>query len=252
MDKINIPDNNSLSPEMLRAARGAYDRDGFFVLRNVFTEVEMELLKQEIKRLCRQNPELITFENAVDGSNRKVMHKISNFLECSPVLMGTAQSSFFLSVVSALFGEEAILCTDKINFKQPGGRGFLPHQDMSGIWQKYMSNIISIFISCENATIENGCLEIAPGEHKKGIMSDYMQPIEVQAAQALAFDKLETVPGDVIFFDGFAPHQSSPNFSTKGRTAILFTYNKATEGNFRPQFMKDFGLPGSGPVAQKM
>ena len=252
MDKINMPANDSLSPEMLRIILEAYHKDGYYVLRNVFTEVEMELLKQEIKRLCRQYPELITFENAVDGSNRKVMHKISNFLECSRVLMETAQSEYFLSVISALFGEEAILCTDKINFKQPGGRGFLPHQDMSGIWQKYMTNIISIFISCEKASIENGCLQIAPGEHRKGIMSDYMQPIEAAAAQALVFDKLETAPGDVIVFDGFAPHQSSPNYSTMGRSAILFTYNKAAEGNFRPQFMKDFGLPGSGAAAQKM
>ncbi|RZS74428.1 phytanoyl-CoA dioxygenase family protein [Pseudobacter ginsenosidimutans] len=251
MDKINIPASNNLSPETLRNIREAYDIHGYYVLRNVFTEAEMELLKQEIKRLCRQHPELITFENAVDGSNRKVMHKISNFLECSPALMGTAQSPYFLSVVAAIFGEEAILCTDKINFKQPGGRGFLPHQDMSGIWQKYMTNIISIFISCENATVENGCLEIAPGEHKKGIMSEYMQPIEAAAAQALPFEKLETLPGDVIVFDGFAPHQSAPNFSAMGRSAILFTYNKAAEGNFRPQFMKDFGLPGSG-AAQKM
>jgi len=251
MDKINIP-NSQLSPETLRVIREAYNRDGYYVLRNVFTEAEMEQLKQEIKRLCRQHPELITFENAVDGSNRKVMHKISNFLECSPLLMQAAQSPYFLSVVSAIFGEDAILCTDKINFKQPGGRGFLPHQDMSGIWQKYMTNIISIFISCEAATVENGCLEIAPRQHKKGIMSEYMQPIEVTAAQALAFDKLETAPGDMIIFDGFAPHQSAPNFSALGRSAVLFTYNKAAEGNFRPQFMKDFGLPGSVPAPQKM
>lgn len=246
MHEINIPAVD------IKTIRDDYNRDGYYLMKNVITEAGMELLRQEIKRLCRQHPECITFENAVDGTNRKVMHKISNFLERSPVLMDLALAPFLIEVVEGILGEVAVLCTDKVNFKQPGGRGFQPHQDMSGVWQTYMSNILSVFISCEKATVENGCLEIAPGQHRRGLLSGYMLPIEESIAKTLPFKKLETKPGDVIFFDGFAPHQSAANFSEQGRSAILFTYNRAAEGNFRSRFMKDFGLEEKGNRSLKM
>ena len=40
-----------------------------------------------------------------------------------------AQNSKIVRAVSELFGEEAVLWKEKMNFKKPGSAGFAPHQD---------------------------------------------------------------------------------------------------------------------------
>ena len=63
--------------------------------------------------------------------------------------------------VRQMFGEEAVLFKDKINFKMSGGDGFKPHQDAQAGWEKYASYFINVMVCIDAATIENGCLQLA-------------------------------------------------------------------------------------------
>ncbi len=63
-------------------------------------------------------------------------------------------------------------------------------------------------LSIDGSTIQNGCLEIAAGLHKAGMISDEWRPLE---AEGLGLEPVPTAPGDVIFFDSFVPHASGPN-----------------------------------------
>src|SRR5262249_531597 len=67
-----------------------------------------------------------------------------------------------IEILSQLMGEPAVLFKEKINFKLPGGKGFTPHQDapaFTTFGQKYH---ITMMVSVDPSTIENGCLDIVP------------------------------------------------------------------------------------------
>jgi hypothetical protein len=45
-----------------------------------------------------------------------------------------------------------------------------------------------------------------------------------------------TSPGDVIFFDSFAPHASKPNFTYSPRRVLYLTHNLASDGDHRHRY----------------
>lgn len=226
-------------PKQLRSIKNTYDEKGYVLIKNFITQEYISKLKDEIDRLINEYPKLITFENSVIQGTGKVIHKISHFIEKSKPFRKLALHHTLLEILSQLFEEEAVLCTDKINFKQPGGRGFYPHQDMSGMWQKYLSNIITAFFAIDLADKENGCLEIASGWHRSGMLGPYMSSISEEHLHLISFDAIPLQPGDLIIFDGYAPHKSAPNFTSRSRRSILFTYNRISEGVARHLFLKD-------------
>ena len=40
-------------------------------------------------------------------------------------------------------------------------------------------------------------------------------------------------PGDVLFFDSYAPHGSAPNLTDRQRRILYLTYNLASDGDHR-------------------
>jgi len=107
----------------------------------------------------------------------------------------------FLGLLGQLFGEPATLFKDKINYKLPGGTGFKAHQDAQGGWGEYgVSYHISSLVTIDHAFKENGCLELAKGQHKNGLMGELWNELPDDVIEKLKFDVVETHLGDVIFF----------------------------------------------------
>ena len=76
-------------------------------------------------------------------------------------------------LVSQVYATDALLFKDKLNFKMPGGAGFLCHQDATAYATGDLaSHHVSAMIAIDKATKENGCLEVAPGLHKQGILKN--------------------------------------------------------------------------------
>ena len=139
-------------------------------------------------------------------------------------------------VVSELFGEEAVLFKDKINFKLPGGDGFKAHQDVQAGWDTYAALHITALLTIDPCTVENGCLEIAAGYHRHGLIGEKWKPLQ---EDALNYAAIPTQPGDVIFFDSYTPHRSGPNLTGNQRRVLYVTYNKLSEGDQRRQYYAD-------------
>ena len=51
--------------------------------------------------------------------------------------------------------------------------------------------------------------------------------------------RLPTAPGDLIFFDCFAPHQSAPNLTDRPRRNLYLTYNRADAGDYRARYFSE-------------
>ncbi|MCA9035301.1 MAG: phytanoyl-CoA dioxygenase family protein, partial [Planctomycetaceae bacterium] len=91
----------------------------------------------------------------------------------------------------------------------------------------------SCMIAVDQATKENGCLQVIRGSHRIGRV-DHMKvgeqvgadPVRVEAALArLELIYCEMEPGDAVFFHGNLLHRSDKNTSSNSRWSLICCYN---------------------------
>jgi len=175
-------------------------------------------------------------ENSKDG---KILQRIENFLQYNKPL-DELLSGKMNQLCSDLFGEKSVLYKEKVNYKLPGADGFKPHQDIAAGWWMYNQSLhISVLISIDHSTVENGCLEVVHGKHKEGMLSEKWKTIPDETVAKLDWKMAPTAPGDVIFFDSYVPHRSGPNMTDKARRVLYVTYAKLAEGDYRDQYYAD-------------
>lgn len=168
-----------------------------------------------------------------------ILQRIENFVQYNEPLQKLLRGKLE-DVASELFAESAILYKEKINYKLPGGAGFEPHQDISAGWWMYNQSIhISALVTIDEATKENGCLEVVYGKHKVGKLAPDWKAIPEDVCKTLEWVMLPTKPGDCFFFDSYVPHRSGPNTTQKPRRVLYATYAKLAEGDFREKYYAD-------------
>ena len=145
------------------------------------------------------------------------------------------------AVVAHLAGERVALYKDKINYKAPGGGGYLPHQDgYSGLGvPQYQSAHDRGFIAyvcmvaIDAMTVANGCPEVGwqCWQRKEGWLKKKGAPSDVSTVHGTIefedmgpYTPLEMGRGDVLIYDNFMPHQSGPNTSDAWRRALFGIY----------------------------
>ena len=118
------------------------------------------------------------------------------------------------------------------------------HQDLATIMPEAdNSRILTVWIAVSEATRENGCLLVAPGSHKRGLVKHCRDPRSSYSRQAipdrLVGDRrvaLEMDPGDVLFMDKLTMHASLPNLSEDIRWSVDLRYQPGGEPTGRPWF----------------
>ena len=122
---------------------------------------------------------------------------------------------------------------------RPGDGGFEAHQDMQAGWDTYGSLYITALLSIDEATVENGCLEIAAGAHTHGMIGEMWRPLDEDDLGRIEFAACPTRPGDAVFFDALTPHRSKPNMTAAPRRVLYVTYNRLSEGDHRQRYYAD-------------
>jgi 2-aminoethylphosphonate dioxygenase len=230
---LNVP---SVSDEQVET----FSRDGCLVLRGALDTASMDLIASWTDELVAM-PEAsgrqwVFHEQSLKDSSKDLINRIEKI---SPFHAGFEELSRVLKhSVGQLIGEEAVLFKEKINFKMPGGDGFKPHQDSQAGWDTYANFFVSVLVCIDEATAENGCLQIAAGHHRNGLFTSW-EPLSDADMQDMSFVDCPTMPGDIIFFDCFAPHRSDPNMSDKLRRIYFATYNRLSEGDHLEHYYAD-------------
>jgi len=177
---------------------------------------------------------------AVEAQEKeRILTRIENFVQYSKPMEEVLNSQKLLGMMSDALGEQAVLYKEKINYKLTGGVGFKPHQDVAAGWWMYGQTAhISVLVSVDEATPENGCLELVWGNHDR-LLGPQWEEVPSDVVEKLEWKSLPTKPGDVVFFDSFVPHRSGPNLSQRRRRAIYATYAKKSEGDLRDRYYAD-------------
>ena len=146
-------------------------------------------------------------------------------------------SGALIDAVGRLFGEQALLYKEKVNFKQPGGAGFAPHQDATAY--KFADDHITVMLAIDEATTDNGCLEMSAGHHHDLLPTDGDGCIEPAIAASLLWEPVELEAGELLAFSSRTPHRSAPNTSPRQRRALFLTFNRRSAGDHRTAYYAD-------------
>jgi len=216
----------------------AYDRDGFLILRNVFSAVDAAELAAEADGLlagqaglvdkhnlrCRFQPHHLTGEC--------LFETFDPVIDLAPVCRRVAYDPRILDPLADLYGEPACLFKDKLIFKPSGARGYVPHQDYIA-WPGFPRSFVTVLVPIDPADAENGCTECFPGYHHAGSLTPEdgeFHELPMELLNEAKGVKLEIAPGDVAIFGGFTPHRSAPNRSRHMRRQLYLSYNSRSDG----------------------
>ncbi len=216
----------------------AFRRDGWLVVPAALTTTQLDALDEAVNRLEQWavdgGPGLHHFEQTDAGA---VLARSEDFVEDDPVLGDFIRSGIIVEVLAELFGEDAVLFKEKINYKQPGGGGFAPHQDATAY--RFVDHHISCMVPLDPATPASGCLYVAPGYEAGQLATDDRGRIDAATAAQLDWQPVPLQPGDLLFFDSYTPHYSDTNTTARARRAAYLTYNAASLGDHRDRYYAD-------------
>lgn len=195
------------APTRLLSAKESvdFDRDGFLVVRQMYSPSEIREISGWIDELLARPLEkgktMLYYEESKLEPGKRIVSRLEKFAEYHDGFKRLVSEPRMAGRVSELLGAPAVLFKEKVNFKMPGGDGFKPHQDIQPGWDDYADFFVSVLVTVDRSTVENGCLELAAGHHRRGLIGRKWEPMEGKDLDGITFVKYPMEPGDVAFFD---------------------------------------------------
>ncbi|MBV9842127.1 MAG: phytanoyl-CoA dioxygenase family protein [Sphingomonadaceae bacterium] len=236
---VDIEAASGVTAEMVEAfrERGWAAAPGFFSADEI---AEIARWTGEVTDLPeRSGAQMLYREPSLLDADAKVVQRIEDFCPHHDGFDALMRGGPLQQAVERLIGEPALLFKDKINFKMPGGAGFEAHQDQQAGWSTYAPWFVTALVTIDPATIENGCLEMAGGPRVTSLIGAEWKPLTPGELSAAPLEPVPTAPGDVLFFDSYAPHASKPNLTAQQRRILYVTYNRAADGDQRGRYFAD-------------
>jgi hypothetical protein len=215
-----------------------YRRDGFLVLRSLFTPGEAGELVSEANGLLAQHSRLIDKRNLRcrfqphHDTGESLFETFDPVIDLAPICRRIAHDARIFDVLADLYGEPACLFKDKLIFKPPGAKGYVLHQDFIA-WPGFPRSFLTVLVPIDAADATNGCTECFSGYHHAGLLTPedgQFHEVPSGVIDSARGVKLELAPGDIAIFSGFTPHRSAPNRSSRPRRQLYLSYNALSDG----------------------
>lgn len=218
-----------------------YRREGYVVAPDLITPEEASEWKEKLKQRLADEGLL---GNLPSGVRVWMADKLDDYSRVQ------LQSPSMLHILQQLIGPDveflsfkAVFKNNKTDFRSPW------HQDWA-YWQG--SPKLSVWIALDDATPENGCLQIVPGSHQQVIEMQQVEDVRGFGRritdEQVAGMPIETVPvprGGAIFFHDLLLHASCPNINGQDRWAVIPTYRDASQRDTSKVWRTALVLSGS-------
>ena len=226
----------ALSPDEL----AQFDRDGYLRLGTVIDEAELRALQDRINAIMlgdiRYDGMLMQLDSET-GNYADVPRQTPGFkgatlgyrkiqdLERDPVFLAFMQRPLIRSICEQLVGPDISIYRSMF-MNKPARRGtLLPwHQDGGRIWDLTIDPIITLWLALDPATVANGCVQVIPGSHRLGLLSEQGHTItpeqEATHCPEEAIVHLELEPGEMVLLHNFLLHRSDRNQTDIPRRAF--------------------------------
>jgi hypothetical protein len=166
-----------------------------------------------------------------------VVQGVEPFAHFDESLRNWAMDARFIEPMKDVVGgEELALFTEKLNVKRARTGGPIAlHQDYP-YWTEISDGageIATAIVFLDDTTRQNGCLEVLPGSHQRGVWPrKKVEGFGANEMELEGFDESRLVPlelpaGSVVFLGSLLVHRSLPNGSDQDRRALLYSYQPA-------------------------
>lgn len=218
----------------------AYQKDGFLLLKNLFSTEEIELLK----KAAMEDRELDNRSYGRDDGEGGTV-RLSIWNHPGDNIYGMfSRNQRLVDVAEDLLGGEVYHYHSKMILKDAKvGGAWTWHQDY-GYWYNFgllQPLLTSVTIAVDKATKENGCLQVLKGSHAMGRVDHALTGDQAGADMErvnVAKEEFELVycemdPGDAMFFDCNILHRSDQNRSDHSRWSLICCYNAARNNPYK-------------------
>lgn len=230
-----------------RSQAEQFDRDGYLVLEDMFSDAEVAFLQQEGGALL-SDPDALETETVVTEPGNKEVRSIFRIHAQSRVIERLASDMRLAGVARFLLGDDVYLHQSRLNYK-PGfqGKEFYWHSDFE-TWHVEdgmpRMRALSMSVLLAENTPHNGPLMLIPGSHRQFLTcvgetphDHYRQSLKKQEYGVPDEDSLAELahkfgivaptgkPGSVVVFDCNIMHGSNGNITPFPRANAFLVYN---------------------------
>ncbi|MCW2348584.1 MULTISPECIES: ectoine hydroxylase [unclassified Sphingobium] len=230
-----------------RAQAERFDRDGYLVLEDLFSDEEVAFLQRHAGKLLA-DPDALEDETVISEPGSREIRSIFRIHAQSPVLGRLAADARLAEVARFLLGDEVYIHQSRLNYK-PGFRGkeFYWHSDFE-TWHVEdgmpRMRALSMSVLLAENTPHNGPLMLIPGSHRQFLtcvgetpQDHYRQSLKKQEYGVPDEDNLAELadtfgivaptgkPGSVVIFDCNIMHGSNGNITPFPRANAFLVYN---------------------------
>ncbi|MFD2646264.1 ectoine hydroxylase [Devosia albogilva] len=232
---------------LTRAETHQFDKDGFLILKGVFSATEVAALQAESARM-RSGETQLAAENVITEPGSDEVRTVFRLDEQSTLFDRLARDKRIAGRVSYLLDDEVYLHQSRLNYK-PGftGKEFYWHSDFE-TWHAEdgmprMRAISASVLLTDNDAL-NGPLMLMPGSHKTFVACAGETPDDnhktslkkqeigvpshdslTRMAETFGIDYAAGRAGTVILFDCNTLHGSNGNITPFPRSNAFFVYN---------------------------
>ncbi|MBB5857506.1 phytanoyl-CoA dioxygenase family protein [Amycolatopsis umgeniensis] len=230
--------DSTLSPAQV----DEYRANGYLVQESVFSEEEMQIVRDETAKEFAAGGERVTVEEDTD-----IVRGVHGCHLYSEVFGKLVRSPRLLPIAKQLLQDDVYVHQFKINAKRAfKGEVWEWHQDYT-FWHHEdgmpAPRALSAALFLDEVTEFNGPLILVPGGHDGGMIEAEVQgegwastltaslkySLEIDMIRELVDRNGMVAPkgprGSVLWFDANIPHSSVPNISPRDRGLLLITYN---------------------------
>ncbi|WP_375425173.1 phytanoyl-CoA dioxygenase family protein [uncultured Friedmanniella sp.] len=229
-----------------------YAEHGFALLAGALTPDEVDAVNADALRLCRgdygdlsygwptDQSEAVT-DAPADLSDEDVLRRylcVHYPHKVSPPARAALEAPRVVDALTAVVGPNVKAMQSMLFIKSEGKPGQAWHQDEFFIPTRDRS-LTAVWIALDDATVENGCLWVLPGSHRRGVIypaKDQDDPRFDCSTEAYDFPytdddavPVEIPAGTGLVFNGYLLHRSLENSGRHGYRRALANHYMSAE-----------------------
>ena len=243
--------------------RSQFNDQGFIRLGKIISDETLTQMQEQINNIMLGNiqyPDMMMQLDSNTGDYGDLGGQTKGFkgatlhyrkieqLEQDPVYLNYLKSNIVHDIAHKLIGDQISIFRTMFMNKPAKFGTLLPwHQDGGEIWGLDRDPHVTLWLALDPATKENGCVQIIPGSHKLGLLSEHGHTITPeQESKYCPEDKIvfcELEAGEAFLLHNLLLHRSDKNNSTQSRRALSVCLMDAATKSTRDDrvFPKLFG-----------